>query len=332
MRPDGRYRIGCGDLTASVAICAYTMGRWDNLVAAVSSVVPQLHDGDEVVVVIDHNDELLSRAEATFTGAQTRVVSNAGPAGLSGARNSAILASRGEILAFLDDDAVADARWLDRMRAALADPDVMAVGTAAIPEWPDGRRPSWFPPEFDWVIGCSYAGLPLVAADVRNVIGAAMAFRREAFDIVGGFSTLVGRIGSTPTGCEETELCIRLRRAKPTARITYLPDVAVSHTVTAERLRLTYFLKRCVGEGLSKARISRLVGAGDGLASERAYVSATLPRALLRELGRAVRGDLAGLAKSIMIVAGTLVTGLAYLAGRLDRRSTLTQTGLRVSK
>src|SRR2546429_6452067 len=120
-------------------------------------------------------------------------------------------------------------------------------------------------------------------ADVRNVIGAAMAFRREAFTLAGTFSDLVGRVGTTPTGCEETELCIRLRRAKGTARIVYLPDVAVSHHVTPDRLRVSYFLRRCLGEGLSKARVSRLVGADAGLSSERSYVSRVLPPALRPE-------------------------------------------------
>ena len=46
---------------------------------------------------------------------------------------------------------------------------------------PSGRdgRPRWFPPEFDWVVGCSYTGLPETVAPVRNLIGAAMSFRRQ---------------------------------------------------------------------------------------------------------------------------------------------------------
>jgi glycosyltransferase involved in cell wall biosynthesis len=301
--------------TASVAICAYTLQRWESLVDAVESVVGQLRAGDECLVVVDHNDELFARAEQTFTTA--RVIRNTGPRGLSGARNTAVSASHGDVVAFLDDDAVACTGWLDRMRGALADPDVYGVGTAALPHWPESGRPRWFPPEFDWVVGCSYVGLPVAPADVRNVIGAAMAFRREAFELAGSFSTVVGRIGATPTGCEETELCIRLRHARPSARIAYLPDVAVRHRVTEDRLSLRYFFRRCIGEGLSKARVSRLVGANDGLSSERAYVRSTLPRGVRRELGRGLRGDLSGWSASALIVAGAVVTGVAYLGGRL---------------
>jgi glucosyl-dolichyl phosphate glucuronosyltransferase len=301
--------------SASVAICAYTLQRWESLVDAVESVLVQLRAGDECLVVVDHNDELFARAEQTFTTA--RVLRNTGPRGLSGARNTAIGASHGDVVAFLDDDAVACTGWLDRMRGALADPDVYGVGTAAVPHWPASGRPRWFPPEFDWVVGCSYVGLPVAPADVRNVIGAAMAFRREAFELAGSFSTVVGRIGATPTGCEETELCIRLRHARPSARIAYLPDVAVQHRVTEDRLSLRYFFRRCIGEGLSKARVSRLVGANDGLSSERAYVRSTLPRGVRRELGRGLRGDLSGWSASALIIAGAVVTGAAYLRGRL---------------
>src|SRR5258705_5881195 len=215
---------------ATVAVCAYTLDRWDKLLGAVDSVLVQLRPGDECLVVIDHNETLFTRATAAFADRPTvTVVRNAGLHGLSGARNTAIAFSRGEIVAFLDDDAVAHEHWLDRMRGALADLDVYAVGSAAWPQWPERGRPNWFPPEFDWVVGCSYVGLPAARTDVRNVIGAAMAFRREAFELAGVFSTVVGRIGTAPTGCEETELCIRLRRGRPGGGGAYLPGLPGTH-------------------------------------------------------------------------------------------------------
>ena len=306
--------------SATVAICAYTMRRWDNLVEALTSVVGQLRDGDECVIVVDHNEELLQRARIEFAGLPSaRVIANASAPGVSGARNTAVSVSHGAIIAFLDDDAVASDRWLDRMRSALGEVNVLGAGSAALPAWPDGGRPSWFPPEFDWVIGCSYVGTPTVTTDVRNVLGAAMAFRRTAFDLAGPFSAMVGRIGTVPTGCEETEFCIRLRRADPTGRIMYLPDVTVAHRITPERLTLRYFLRRCIGEGLSKARVARLVGADEGLSSERTYVRRTIPLGVVRELGRGLRGQWGGWPAAALIVVGVLATGLAYVGARLWR-------------
>lgn len=301
----------------SVVICAYTTRRWDDLHAAVNSITAQMFAGDECLVVIDHNDDLLARSCREFSGDQVRVLPNTADRGLSGARNSGVAASRGQIVAFLDDDAAAGPGWLAALREALAEPTVAAAGSAIHPQWPAGARPAWFPPEFDWVVGCTYRGLPTEPADVRNVIGAGMAFRREVFDLVGGFSSEVGRVGTTPTGCEETELCIRLRQAKPELRIRYLPHVQVAHRVGSDRLTTRYFLRRCLGEGRSKARVARLVGQEAGLSSERSYVFRVLPRAVARDLGRAVRGQASGLRGAALIVLGLAGSAFGFLTGRL---------------
>lgn len=312
--PAARPERGTG---ATVAICAYTTRRWDCLREAIASVRRQLRPGDEVLVVIDHNAELLTLAEAEYAAQpDVRVVASTGPRGLSGARNTAIGASAGDPVFFLDDDAIAAEGWLERMCAVLAEPDVLGVGSAARPRWPETGRPAWFPPEFDWVVGCSYVGMPTQAQDVRNVIGAGMAFRAEVFDIAGNFSQMVGRLGTAPTGCEETELCIRLRHAKPEARITYLPDAWVDHVVTPDRLRVKYFLRRCYGEGRSKGRVSRLVGSDAGLSSERSYVRSVLPRAVARELGRGLRGRVSGFLGAWLIVTGVFLAGVGYLRER----------------
>ena len=91
-RRAGERAAGLGP--ASVAICAYTMRRWDDLTEAVGSVLAQLRTGDECLLVIDYNDELLARASAEFARYDAvRVVANAQTKGLSGARNTASCAS-----------------------------------------------------------------------------------------------------------------------------------------------------------------------------------------------------------------------------------------------
>lgn len=306
---------GGGRPAVSVVVCAYTDHRWAGLTGTVRATLAQLTAADECLLVIDHNDVLRRRAAAWFSPEPAvRVLANDEDRGLSGARNTGIRHSRGDVIAFLDDDATPAAGWLAEFLAGFDDPAVAAVGGAALPRWPTGHRPAWFPPEFDWVVGCSYRGLPTRAAPVRNVIGAAMAFRSHAFEVAGTFDSAVGRVGTTPLGCEETELCIRLRQADPHARIVYLPAAVVHHQVTADRTRIRYLLRRCFAEGTSKARVSRLVGAGDALASERTYVRRVLPRAVVRELRRTAHGDPAGLAAATVIIAGLATAALGYLA------------------
>lgn len=300
--------------SVSVVVCTYTERRWNDLMAAVNSVVAQLHDGDECLVIVDHNAALLRRAEAGLRHHDAvRVLPAERAPGLSGARNTGVTHGTGEIVAFLDDDAVAMAGWLDESLAVLTEPRVAAVGGAAVPHWTAGGRPGWFPPEYDWVVGCSYRGLPRHRAAVRNVIGAAMAFRRDVFDDAGLFDGAIGRVGAAPLGCEETALCIRLHQVRPDARIVYLPSAVVRHRVPRDRSTVRYFLHRCYAEGVSKARIGRLVGRTDALASERAYVRRTLPRAAGRELARAARGRPEAFGAASMIVAGVAAAGLGFV-------------------
>jgi glycosyltransferase involved in cell wall biosynthesis len=251
------------------------------------------------------------------------VVENAQQRGLSGARNTGVAAARGDVVAFLDDDAAAAPDWLEHLLAPYADPAVAGVGGAVEPVW-EGEPPRAFPEEFNWVVGCSWRGLPTARAPVRNVVGANMSFRRQTLAAAGGFHSGLGRVGSKPLGCEETELCLRVRRLFPDAVVLYEPAARVAHRVPRHRARFAYFRSRCYAEGLSKALVVRLAGRQRGLASERAYTLRILPRGVARGLLRAVRtGDAGGLGQAAAIVAGLTLTVAGYLVGsvRLARTS-----------
>jgi GT2 family glycosyltransferase len=302
----------------SVVICAYTDARWDPLVAAVEAMAQQAHPPHEVIVVVDHNDGLLVRAADALTSA--RVLPNEERPGLSGARNTGVRHATGAIVAFLDDDALPDPAWLGTLAAAFDDLAVVGAGGLALPEWVDGPRPRWLPPEMYWVVGCSYVGLPTEVAEIRNPIGANMAFRREALRDAGGFVEGIGRVGTVPLGCEETELAIRIRR-RTGGVVLHLPDARVSHRVTASRVTWRYFLLRCWSEGLSKALVARHAGPQAALASERAYAFRTLPLGLARGLRDALGGDAGGLQRAATIVTGLVVTTTGYLRGAWARGS-----------
>jgi glycosyltransferase involved in cell wall biosynthesis len=297
-------------LRVSVVICAYTEERYGDLMEAIASVRSQSVPAYETVVVCDHNESLLERVRRDAP--DVVAVPNAEQRGLSGARNSGIAAASGDVIAFLDDDAFADADWLEHLVAPYGDPLVLGVGGQVEPLWPDGHRPSAFPEEFDWVVGCTYRGMPQGLEPVRNMIGANMSLRRSVFDAVGTFTSGVGRVGTKPVGCEETELCIRARRRFPEASILYEPRARVRHRVTRVRASARYFRARCFAEGRSKAIVARLAGADQALATERTYVTRTLPRAVGRGLTGLVHGEPAGAARAAAVVFGLFTTAAGY--------------------
>jgi GT2 family glycosyltransferase len=217
--------------------------------------------------VVDHNEPLFERASISFP--DVRVLRNLGERGLSDGRNTGVDAARGEIVAFMDDDAVATSTWLRELAKHYDRPAVLGVGGYVNPLWPM-ERPTWFPEEFDWIVGCSYRGLPTLVSTVRNLLGCNMSFRRSAFEAAGGFDNRIGRVGKRPVGCEETEFCIRLTRTVPGSELVYDPSARVDHRISAARTRWRYFIARSYSEGLSKSVVSRLAGSQVGLQSERA--------------------------------------------------------------
>ncbi|RAN76538.1 glycosyltransferase [Bacillus sp. SRB_336] len=295
--------------SASVVICVYTEDRWAWLQQAISSVQSQTAPPHELIIVVDHNLPLQKRLLHEVTGAY--VLENNGTKGLSGARNTGVLAATGEIIAFLDDDAVAGQDWLLRQLELYDDPAVFAVGGRIEPLWENGR-PSYFPQELDWIVGCSYRGLPRVAAQVRNVIGASMSFRRTVFEEVGLFDERLGRT-SSPRGCEETELCIRTAALRPGGRVVYEPASLASHHVPASRGTMGYMLARSWGEGISKAQVSGRPGTRRRLGPERRYVAEVLPRAIVHSLAS---GEAAGMARSGAILSVLAATAAGYLVER----------------
>lgn len=314
----------------SVIICAYSQQRWNDLVAAVASVQQQRLPPWEIIIVIDHNPDLLKRVQKHLTG--VIAVENRMAKGLSGARNTGAAMAHGTVVAFLDDDAIAAPNWIESLAIYYADPDVAGVGGKVEPLWL-GTRPSWFPDEFNWVVGCTYLGMPTMDTPVRNVIGANMSVRKYILMTIGGFRESFGcnhnnkqksgmRIAlgwlRHHAGDEETDFCIRVKQHWPNSIWIYTTSAIVQHRVTAQRTRWAYFLWRCYDEGLGKAMLARLHGVQTGLSSERAYTFKVLPQGIGFGLTDALfHRDLTGLARVGAIVVGLMLTTSGYLVGSI---------------
>lgn len=299
---------------ASVVICTYNAARWPTLCKAVESVRAQTVTPQRLVIVVDHEPQLLEKTRDSFPDAV--VVPNPFKCGASGTRNAGVAETTGKVVAFLDDDAIAEPDWLERLFAAYDDESVVAAGGRVLPSW-EQRRPRWFPEEFDWVVGCSYRGMPVTRTPVRNMIGANMSFRREVLVAAGPFDEGLGRVGLLPFGDEETDMCIRLRQQQPGSIVLHEPGAVVRHHVTSSRATWAYFRSRCMAEGVSKAQLVKSIGSADGLSEERTHSMHILPHGFARGLADTLSGrNRWGAAQAAAIAAGFAVTATGYILGR----------------
>jgi GT2 family glycosyltransferase len=285
----------------SIVIPTYRDDRWAMLTRSVAAARSQRYPVAEVVVVVDHTPDLYRRARRDLSG--VTVLENLCDQGVSGNRNTGAFHTHTPLIAFLDDDTVADPDWLGRLVEPFTNQDVVGTGGAIHPAW-EGRRPRWLPDEFLWAVGGSYAGMPTSTTTVRNVWSASMVVRRETFMAVGGFRTGFGKLGARNRP-EDTELCLRMS-AVGGGRWMYVPDAVIRHEVPAVRSSFGFFLRRCYAEGRGKVQMAALHAGSAALGAERTYLNA-LPRAVARHLAAASRGG--GLAPALR--AGSVLAGVA---------------------
>jgi glucosyl-dolichyl phosphate glucuronosyltransferase len=326
-------------VSASVIIPAYSMARWDQLVKAVDSCQIQSRPPEEIIVCIDHNQELLERCSDRWSGAKldvpVQVVANRFAQdhldasvhqrahgskrrfGAGWARNSGAEIATGDVLVFLDDDAWAEPDWLEHLLAPFADDRTVAVGGAPLPEY-QTRRPGWFPPNFDWVFGCAYEGLPTELAPLAHLIGANMSVRYEAFEKVEGFHSI---------DFDDLDLCMRVATAFPHGVVLFEPRAVVRHFVPAERVAWRYFWRRCFFVNREKVEAFDAMGSAANLHAEVTFVRRALTVQVKAALAGAAKGHLRALAQLGVMLMGIGLAGLGNLTGRaiLMRRRSLDQ-------
>lgn len=216
----------------------------------------QCPDGVEYeVLVIDNNsdDETAAVIEQSRTvlGSRLRSVFETRQ-GLSHARNRAIAESRGEIICFVDDDALVDSHWLtEHVRAYRDNAEAVAVGGRVLLQWPDGWvRPRWLSPELDGYLSGVDLGLEgQVMHYPRYPFGCNMSVRREIAEQIHGFSVKLGRKKSSLVSNEEKYFFYRIHQMG--GQVIYAPAALVHHVVPGTRLSRKFFLKRGYAQGIS---------------------------------------------------------------------------------
>jgi glycosyltransferase involved in cell wall biosynthesis len=304
-----------GSLSVSVVICAYTAQRWHMLGEAVASVRNQSQPAAELIVCVDHNPELAERCRRAWgnpSGDRTppiTVLENKYEGRLGSARNTGYEVATGDIIAFLDDDAVADVDWLKYLINPYQEPDVVAVGGAPLPVF-ETARPPWFPPQLDWVFGCYYQGLPTELAPVDRLIGASMSARREALVQIGGFHS---------DNHDDMDMCHRLAHELPDQTILMEPRAIVCHNVVAERVTWRYLWRRCFFVNRGKVKAFDDMGSAASMKADVEFVARSLRRSAV-DCGHDLRrGDVYGIARLAVLIVSVALAAAGNLAGRLGR-------------
>ena len=308
--------MGEPEARVSVIICCYSLERFRDVLQAVSSVLAQTLPPHEVIVSVDHNLKLMEKLRTEIPAGVT-LVCNTGIKGLSETRNVGIRAASGDIIAFMDDDAIAEKDWLEYLTQHFNSSAVAAVGGKIAPYWLNGDRPCWFPEELDWIIGCTYLGMPQRGNQVRNLIGCNMAFRSEVFRYIGFFSAAVGRTSKTQGIGEDSELCLRISRNLPGALIVYEVGALVRHKVPAWRLKLGYLFKRSYDEGYHKSTVKRLSSglAAKTMSTENSYLRYLLFIAIPQRLRHLCSWQ--AFLQQWAILACIAAVGIGYFTGQL---------------
>jgi len=297
-------------MLVSVIVCSYTMDRYNDIKEAIESLVNQNYEDVEIILVIDKDEKLYELAKKEF---DVKIIFNKNPLGLPGSRNVGIRASNGKIIAFFDDDAIADKNWLRELVRMYEERDAIAAGGKILPLWM-GKKPKYFPEEFYWLIGATHKGFPEEISEVRNTFTSNLSFRADVLAALGGFKSELKAKSGIPMQSEETEICERMR-LKFGKGVIYNPSAIVYHKVFLKKLNLSYLLKRNFWQGYSKAIMERSVGR---IEEERNFLKYLLVNRSLYRLKKGLTGSTNDLGKLAVMWLFTFFVGIGYVYGKIS--------------
>jgi len=298
-------------MQVSVVVCTYAMDRYDAFTEAVESALAQTYDPVEVVLVVDGNDAVFERVQEDFCDVENVVCHNNDEnRGISYSRTKGAELASGEIVAMIDDDAVAHADWIAELVAVYEDTDAVAVGGHVRPDW-QTEKPDFFPAEFYWLVGCVEPGFAEDGEEIRNGYGSNISFRRDVFLEAGGYDTHTGRRGDKHIQAHEAPVCIRIRELTGKG-VIYTDDAVVDHKLFDYRGEFRWLVFRSFWQGYSKRVMELLYPDEDGDEADflRFLFLDRVPRRLK---GLVTKPSVAAVLQILAIVVFTGAVGLGYL-------------------
>ncbi len=300
-------------MDVSVVVCTYAMERYDVFSECVDSVLAQSYEPLEVVIVVDGNPEVFDRVKSDFGHHDDLVLhDNDKNRGISYSRTKGAELASGDVVAFIDDDGVAEPEWIETLVETYESTDAVAVGGYVAPDWVT-EKPEFFPAEFYWLVGCTERGFAEDGEEVRNTYGSNISYKRKVFLDVGGYDVNTGRKGDRHIQAHEAPVGIRIREAYGKG-VVYVEDAVVNHKLFDYRGEFRWLVFRSFWQGFSKRVMEILYPGSQG--NESAFLKDLFVRALPARMWRTVVEQSTEPAKqAVAIVVFTGAVGVGYLYG-----------------
>ncbi len=180
--------------------------------------------------------------------------------GLSAARNRGIREAKGEIIVYIDDDALVDSHYLrDYADWFAAHPETMACGGPIEPLY-ETQEPEWMTPYTKALLTAwmNYGDKVREYPRGRFPGGGNAAYRKCVFDKVGLFNTELGRKGNSLTASEEKDIFDKMHALG--MQILYLPTPVLHHIIPQAKLESDYFERVTTQIGISERRRTLALG------------------------------------------------------------------------
>ncbi|WP_222917900.1 glucosyl-dolichyl phosphate glucuronosyltransferase [Natrinema sp. SYSU A 869] len=309
-------------MKVSVIVCTYAMDRYDIFSECVDSVLAQTYESLEVVLVVDGNEPVFERVQEDYGDLDDVVIHcNDENQGISYSRTRGAKIATGDVVAFIDDDAVAEDDWVAELARVYDETDAIAVGGHVAADWVT-EKPDFFPEEFYWLVGCDERGMGEHMSELRNTYGSNISFRRNVFLNVGGYDENTGRKGDRHIQAHEAPVCIRMANEYGKG-VIYNTDAVVHHKLFDYRGDFQWLVFRSFWQGYSKRIMDLLLPEAAGDKNE--YLGQLMLDFVPRRLSEGVYQPSIPKAKQLVtIFVFTAAVGFGYLYGLLDvNRSTL---------
>jgi len=235
----------------SVTVVIPTCGGGSHLRSVLQGLTRQTNR-DFDVIVVDNNVLGQFNRPSIRCGNLSAAIVHEPRNGLTYARNTGVTHAAGSYVAFLDDDAVPSATWLQNLLEGMRRYGSAAAGGSVDLEL-SCEPPSWFGVKERALLSeLLYSGndIPVLAEDMY-IVGANMCITRHAFDKVGLFSSGFGRTARSLRSSEELEFTRRLQTAGQP--VSFIASAHVHHHIAPFRLTERYLLGRAYWQGRSDA-------------------------------------------------------------------------------